>query len=166
MSASLAPSFQWSILNYGRILSNVQVQDARFQQLVFTYQEIVLQAAREAEDSIFGFLQSQDRAKFTAESADAAQKALEVTNKQYREGAVDYTPVFIFQGTLAQQQDQFAVAQGDVALNLIRLYRALGGGWEMRLQRNGDQQTQQIAAETSSIPSEEVAAPASSVPRK
>lgn len=166
MNASLTPSFQWSILNYGRIRSNVQVQDARFQQLAFAYQETVLQAAREAEDSIFGFLQSQDRAKFTAESADAARKALEVTDKQYREGAVDYTPVFIFQGTLAQQQDQLAVAQGDVALNLIRLYRALGGGWEMRLDRDDDRQAREGAAEPSPHPPEEVPPPANSVPKK
>lgn len=136
MAASITPSFQWSILNYGRLRSSVQVQDARFVQLATIYQDSVLQAGREAENSLYGFLQSQDRAKFAAASADAAKKALDVTNKQYTEGAVDYTPVFLFQGTLAQTQDQLAVAQGDVALNLIRLYRALGGGWNMRLIRD------------------------------
>jgi outer membrane protein TolC len=133
MTGSIGPSFRWPILNYGRLGSNVQAQEARFGQLSLAYQQSVLQAGREAEDAIYEFAQSQDRAKFLAESADAAQKALEVTEKQYRAGAVDYTPVFLFQGTLAQQQDQYAAAQGEVALNLIRLYRALGGGWEMRL---------------------------------
>lgn len=133
MTGSITPSFQWSILNYGRLRSNVVVQDARFQQLAITYQDTVLQAGRESENALYGFLQSQKRAKYLAASADAAQKALNVSNIQYREGTVDYTTVFLFQGTLAQQQDQFALAMGDVAQNLISLYRALGGGWEMRL---------------------------------
>ena len=65
----------------------------------------------------------------------AAYRTYEITYDQYRLGAVDFTPVFLFQSTLTDQQDQLAAAKGNVALGLIDLYRSLGGGWEMRLSR-------------------------------
>jgi outer membrane protein TolC len=63
---------------------------------------------------------------------------------------VDFTPLFLFQDTLTEQQDQLAVARGNVALGLIATYRALGGGWEMRLTElaNEDQVPVMPALET------------------
>jgi hypothetical protein len=63
---------------------------------------------------------------------------VEITNEQYSQGAVDFTPVFLFQEQLTEQQDQLAVAQGDIALGLIAVYRALGGGWQIRLGAAGN----------------------------
>lgn len=135
MFGQIGPSFRWDILNYGRILNNVRVQDARFQELAFAYQNTVLQAGREAEDSIVAFLKSQEQRDRLAASANAAGRTVEITYNQYRLGAVDFTPVVLFESTLAEQQDQLVVARGSIVLNLIATYRALGGGWEMRLAR-------------------------------
>jgi outer membrane protein TolC len=137
MFGSIGPSVQWDILNYGRILNNVRVQDARFQELAFSYQNTVLQAGREAEDSITAFLNSQEQTQRLGASVGAAARTLQITYDQYRLGAVDFTPVVLFESTLAGQQDQFVVSRGSIALNLIAIYRALGGGWEMRLTRDG-----------------------------
>jgi NodT family efflux transporter outer membrane factor (OMF) lipoprotein len=137
MFGQIGPGFRWDILNYGRILNNVRDQDARFQELAFAYQNDVLTAAREAEDAIIAFLKAQEETDRLAASVDAARRTLEITTEQYRQGAVDFTPVFLFASTLTQQQDQLAAAQGDIALSLIGIYRALGGGWEMRLTRGG-----------------------------
>jgi outer membrane protein TolC len=136
MSAGIAPEFRWDILNYGRILNNVRVQDARFEQLAFAYQESVLRAGREAEDAMIAYVKNQEQADRLAASVAAAYRTYEITLDQYRLGAVDFTPLFLFQTTLTEQQDQLAAAKGDVALGLIALYRSLGGGWEMRLTRN------------------------------
>jgi hypothetical protein len=136
MFGSIGPSVRWDILNYGRILNNVRAQDARFQQLAYNYQNTVLTAGREAEDAIVGFLQSQEQTARLADSVRAAQRTVDITVEQYRQGAVDFTAVFLFEGTLADQQDQLAVSRANITLNLIRLYRALGGGWEMRLSRD------------------------------
>ena len=124
-----------------RIESNVALQEARFRELVYAYQEAVLRAGREAEDAAVGFFKSQERARFLAESVNAAARTVEITHDQYREGVIDFTPVFLFEGTLADQQDQLAVARGQIALSLVDLYRALGGGWEMRLEDEGGGQT-------------------------
>jgi NodT family efflux transporter outer membrane factor (OMF) lipoprotein len=135
---SIGPSFTWNILNYGRILNNVRLQDARFQELVYTYQDTVLTAGREAEDAIIGFLKAQQRTESLGESVKAAQRTEEITYEQYKQGAVDFTPLLLVEQTLAQQQDQLAQSRGDIALNLIAVYRAIGGGWEMRLARDGN----------------------------
>lgn len=133
MIGEISPGFRWDILNYGRLVNNVRVQDARFQQLAYAYQNQVLEAGREAEDAIVTFLRSQEQAQHLAASVDAAARTVQITNDQYAEGAVDFTPVFLFQEQLTDQQDQLAVAQGDIALGLIAVYRALGGGWQIRL---------------------------------
>jgi len=55
---------------------------------------------------------------------------------QYKTGTIDFNRVFNLESTQVQQQDRLATAQGDIALNLIAVYRALGGGWELRLQKD------------------------------
>jgi hypothetical protein len=133
MIGEISPGFRWDILNYGRLVNNVRVQDARFQQLAYAYQNQVLEAGREVEDGIVAFLRSQEQAQHLVASVDAAARTVEITNEQYNQGAVDFTPVFLFQEQLTEQQDQLAIAQGDIALGLIAVYRALGGGWQIRL---------------------------------
>ncbi|MHC5108945.1 MAG: efflux transporter outer membrane subunit [Planctomycetota bacterium] len=126
---SAGPSFSWNILNYGRLINNVRFQEARFQELIATYQDTVLTANREAEDALISFLRLQEQAMALADSADAIQKALKLVLIQFEEGKIEFTPVFVLQGDLALVQDQQAAAEGSVILSLINLYKALGGGW-------------------------------------
>jgi NodT family efflux transporter outer membrane factor (OMF) lipoprotein len=133
MIGNISPGVRWDILNYGRLINNVRVQDARFQELAYAYQDRVLNAGREVEDGMVTFLRSQEEAKHLEASAAAAARTVEITEEQYTQGAVDFTAVYLFQITLSEQQDQLAVAQGNIALGLIGVYRALGGGWEIRL---------------------------------
>src|SRR5262249_25320755 len=100
----IGPSFRWDILNYGRILNNVRAQDARFQGLAYTYQNTVLQAGREAEDGIVGYLNAQEQTHNLEDSVNAASRTVQISFDQYREGAVDFTPVVLFESTLAGQQ--------------------------------------------------------------
>jgi NodT family efflux transporter outer membrane factor (OMF) lipoprotein len=133
MIGEISPGFRWDILNYGRLVNNVRVQDARFQELAYAYQDQVLIAGQEAEDAIVAFLRSQEQAQHLGASVTAASRTVEITNDQYNQGAIDFTPVFVFQENLTEQQDELAVAQGNIALSLIDVYRALGGGWQIRL---------------------------------
>jgi len=134
---AITPSVQWPILNYGRILNNVRYQEQLFQQLAFTYQNVVLEAGKEAENGLVGFLKAQEQAQRLDASAHAAARTVQISLDQYGHGIIDFTPVVLFESTLAGQQDNLAVARGNIALNLIETYRALGGGWEMRLAREG-----------------------------
>jgi NodT family efflux transporter outer membrane factor (OMF) lipoprotein len=135
LSGGFGPYFRWDLLNYGRLKSLIEVEDAQFEQLLWAYQQQVLVAGREAEDGLVTYLRGQERVRNLAASAEAAARALEITTEQYRQGAVDFTPVFLASSVLAAQQDQLATAQGATTQSLIDLYRALGGGWEIRLNR-------------------------------
>ncbi len=132
IAASVGPSFHWNILHYGRLANNIRAQEARFQQLAVEYQNTVLQANAEAENAVVSFLKAQQQARSLADSADAARESVDLVTLQYREGKVDFNRVFNVQTFLTQQQDHLASAQGAVSQSLIQLYKALGGGWQIR----------------------------------
>ena len=125
--------FSWDILNYGRIKNRVRVQDARFQQRVVNYKNTVLRAYQEVEDAIAGFLRSQEEVRFLRESTKAATRSVELSQIQYREGLVDFQRVIDSQRTQVQAQDLLTGTEGSVAENLVAVYKALGGGWQIRL---------------------------------
>ncbi len=129
---SFGPGFQWPIFNYGRIENNVRVQDARFQQLLVNYQDTVLRAAQEVEDALIGFLNEQEARVFDQNAVNAAQRSVEIALAQYREGAVDYQRVLDTQRALLLEESNLARTYSSIATNLIALYKALGGGWELR----------------------------------
>ena len=129
------PSFSWNILNYGRIKNNVRLQVARTQELIATYQNTVLSAGREVQTPLRGFLRSREQAEDLDRSVKAATAATQLGVQQYRTGIIDFNRVFNLETTQVQQQDQLAVAAGNIALNLVNVYRALGGGWELRFER-------------------------------
>src|SRR5262249_33916099 len=131
---TITPNFRWNILNYGRIVNNVHLQQARTQELIATYQNQVLTAAQQVQTALRGFLQSREQAEDLARSVSAAVAATQLGVGQYKAGTVPFTTVFQLETAQAQQQDNLAVAQGNIAFNLINVYRALGGGWEIRIQ--------------------------------
>jgi len=128
----VGPSVQWNILNYGQITNNVRVQDANFQQLLLTYQRSVLSAQQDVEDNLAAFLRSQDRADLLAKSVTSSRTAVDLATLQYREGVTDFTTVLTTQQTLLSQQDNLAITLGNISTSLVGVYRALGGGWQIR----------------------------------
>jgi NodT family efflux transporter outer membrane factor (OMF) lipoprotein len=126
------PSFHWNLFNYGRIENSVRVEDARFQALIGQYENTVLRAQQEVEDSIAGYLGAQRQIALLSESVTVAERAVQVAETQYRGGIADYTRVLNTQDFLQNEQDRLVSTRGAVALNLISLYRSLGGGWELR----------------------------------
>ncbi len=128
----IGPSVQWNILNYGQITNNVRVQDANFQQLLLAYQRSVLSAQQDVEDNLVAFLRAQDRAEFLAKSVTSSRTAVSLAVLRYREGITDFTTVLTAQQALLSQQDNLATTLGNISTSLVGVYRALGGGWEIR----------------------------------
>jgi NodT family efflux transporter outer membrane factor (OMF) lipoprotein len=126
------PSLTWDLLNYGRIKNQVRVQDARLQQLVVNYQTTVLNAAREAEDAMAEFIEGQLQAKYLAEAVTASKRSVDISALQYGEGLTGYQRVLDAQRGLRIDQDSLALVRGAVAISLVNMYKALGGGWKSR----------------------------------
>jgi NodT family efflux transporter outer membrane factor (OMF) lipoprotein len=135
---SAGPSFRWNILNYCRLRNNVLLQDATFQELVTTYQQTVLEANGEVENALVAFLKTHERVRALNESTRAWRDGTALLTTQYQGQMIDYTPVGYFAQNLLEQQDLAAQAQGDVALALVQVYRAMGGGWQIRLGAGAD----------------------------
>jgi len=129
---SAGAGFNWDVLNYGRITNQVRVEDARFQELAVNYEDTVIRAAQEVEDAMVGFLQSQNAVVFLADAVKALKRSVDLSMIQYREGLTDYQRVLDTQRDLSVQQDSLVSTAGSVDLNLVSMYRALGGGWEIR----------------------------------
>jgi NodT family efflux transporter outer membrane factor (OMF) lipoprotein len=129
---SFGPQLLWPLFNYGRIKNNVRVEDARFQQSLVSYRDTVLRAAQEVEDALAGYLKAQDAVVSAQRAADSAQRSVDLAFLQYREGAVDFQRVLDAQRSLLQEENTLTQIRSSVATNLIALYKALGGGWEIR----------------------------------
>lgn len=132
LAYSFGPSFQWNILNYGQITNNVRLQDARLQTLLVDYKNTVLKAQQEVENGIASFVLSRQTADALRGTVTAATGALDLSFTQYREGLSDFTTVLTAEQNLLESENALAVTMGQTASSLALLYRALGGGWEIR----------------------------------
>lgn len=126
------PGVSWDIFNYGRLTNRVRVEDARFQELAVNYEDTVLRAAQEVEDAMVSFLRNQDSVGFLADAVKASKRSVDLSMIQYREGLTDYQRVLDTQRALTANQDQLVSTAGSVDLSLIAVYKALGGGWQLR----------------------------------
>ena len=127
----VGPRIYWQFFEYGRIRNQVRVEDARFQQAITTYQDSVLKASEEVEDGIIGFLKTLEATAAQQNAVTAARRSVDLASLQYREGAVDYQRVLDSERTLLQEDNNLVHLRSNAATNVISLYKALGGGWEM-----------------------------------
>ncbi len=129
----VGPAFSWDIFNYGRIKNKVRVEDAVFQQTVVNYRNTVLKAQQEVEDSIVAFRYTREKEKLLSESVDSAKESVALSQIQYGEGIVDFQRVLDTQRFLSSQADRYSETRGRVRTSLVALYKALGGGWQIRV---------------------------------
>jgi outer membrane protein TolC len=132
LSFGLIGSFNWNVFNYGRIESNVRLQDAVFQEQLVDYRNLVLQVQSEVENAIVAYLKSHEQAESYRLAAKFAQRATDVAIAEYLDGSINYYPVYLNMWFLYMQQNTLAAIQGSVATNLVQVYKSLGGGWQLR----------------------------------
>jgi NodT family efflux transporter outer membrane factor (OMF) lipoprotein len=131
-SFSVGPAFQWNLLNYGQITNNVRLQDATLQQYLVDYQNTVVKAQQEVENGISSFLLSRAQANYLHRSVVAAVGALHIATLEYQQGTRDFTTVLTAEQNLYQAQNNLVVATGNISTGLVSVFRALGGGWQIR----------------------------------
>lgn len=128
----LGAGFRWNIFNFGRIKNRVRANDARLQQALEAYEVTVLNALREVENAQTAFVKSQQEVESLQVAADSARRAVELASIQYRDGIADFNRVLLAQEALLFQEGLLTDARGRVGRNLVSVYRALGGGWQIR----------------------------------
>lgn len=124
------PSISVPVLTGGRIRSNVAIQNARVKQAEANYQKTVLNALEETENSLVNYSDEQARRYHLESTVRASQDALNLANDQYRAGLADFLTVLDSERTLFANQDLLAQSQTTLVVDLVAIYKALGGGWQ------------------------------------
>lgn len=135
VTSSLGASMGWTMFDAGRVRQNIAVQTALQEQALGRYEAAVLTALQDVENALTAHAAEQQRHAALTVAADAARNAATLAQQQYAAGLVDFQIVLDAQRSLLSLQDQLAASQGTVAANLVRLYKALGGGWTALAQK-------------------------------
>ncbi|MDB6132287.1 MAG: transcriptional regulator, Fis family [Verrucomicrobiales bacterium] len=128
-SWSLGPSLNWPIFTAGKIRGNIAVQNARQEQAAATYEKTVYLAMEDVEGSLISFGQEQKRYASLTRAVGATRRASSLANDRYKAGLEDFLTVLEADRQLLSAEDSQVSSQTQVSLNLVRLYKALGGGW-------------------------------------
>jgi outer membrane protein TolC len=131
-TVTAGPAVTWPVLNYGQITNAVRVQDSVFQQALLSYMNLVLKAQQEVQDNITGYIQAKKAEYYLTKANYSATKTLKLAMIRYKEGETDFTPVLDAEQQLLRVQTSLINADGDIPQALVALYRALGGGWQIR----------------------------------
>ena len=123
------PRITWPIFRAGSIRSNIEVQSALQEELLGRYESVVLNALGEVENQLTVYMEEQIRKRNLKEARQAAMLALDLALDQYRAGMTDFTDVLDAQRSLLSFEDNLIQCEGNLVSGLVRLYKALGGGW-------------------------------------
>ncbi len=126
---SFGPSISIPLFTAGRIGSNVQVQESRRDQALDRYRSAILTALQDVENSLVAFQREQERQKKLAIAVANSQRAVDLSNELYSAGLADFLDVLDAQRSLFSVEDQLVQSERSVVVNLIAVYKALGGGW-------------------------------------
>ena len=138
---NLIPGVRWNVFDAGRIRSQITVEDARTEQALARYERIVLTALNEVENSLKAYREERIRVSALERSVAAAQRTLRLSTKLYKEGLADFQNVLDAQRSLFSFENQLAEARGTTAVHLVTVYRALGGGWTIPAEPDGETPT-------------------------
>lgn len=144
LTISGGPRISWAIFKAGAIRQNIEIQSALQEQALFTYEAAILSALEEVENILVSYAQEQERRESLAKATQAAQKAVELAQHKHQAGLMDFNSVLDAQRSLLSFQDQLVKSEGTVTSNVVRLFKALGGGWKsLSLDKNntGDNNT-------------------------
>jgi outer membrane protein TolC len=134
----VGPSISLPIFQGGRLKGTLQLRKAQQQEAAIVFQKTVLQAWREVDDALSAYDTEQRRRDLLTGVVQQDQAALDVAQMRYREGAVDFLNVLTVQRDLLSAESDLAQSRGMAAVNLVTLYKALGGGWETALPAPGE----------------------------
>lgn len=128
---AIGPGVRWPVLDWGRIRSNIGVQDARAEQALIRYEQVVLFAFEEVESAMIDYTSELARSERLQAAVDSSRRAVELANQQYTSGLRDFLNVLTTQRAQFEAEDQLVASRQRVATGLVAVYKALGGGWDV-----------------------------------
>ena len=131
---SIGPAISWPIFEGGSIYANVKAEESRMDEAFLAYEYAVREAYREVRDAYAAYTQEYHRYQALQGAVRAAQDAVSIANDLYKNGLRDFTAVIDAQRSLLSLEEALVISRGQITIDIIALYKALGGGvtsdWE------------------------------------
>ena len=129
LAFNVGPSFTWNILHFGRICDNIEIHESRLRQTAISYRSTVLTAVKEVEDAMAKYDGFRKQLVSLENALQSDAIAVELSLQRYQIGKANFQRVIDSQLQLLQDSQATAAARANANIQLVRLYRAIGGGW-------------------------------------
>ena len=128
---NVGPTIRWPLFDAGRIRANIEVRNAQQEQALRQYEKAILTGLEDVEKALVSYVNEQTRNRSLIEAVAANVRAVQMVNELYNRGLVDFLNVLITQRSLYATESDLAESNALMASNLVVLYKALGGGWDI-----------------------------------
>ncbi len=126
--ASIGPSFSWPIFQGGNLVANMKAEESKMNEAALRYELAVQTAFEEARNAYSAYTQEYHRYQSLQGAVKAATDAVNISQDLYKNGLADFNNVLDAQRSLLTLEEALTISRGNITLNLIALYKALGGG--------------------------------------
>lgn len=128
--ASIGPNVIWPIFAGGRIMANIDVQEARTEAALARYEQTLLLALEDVENALVRYAREQVRRSELLEAVDANREAAVLARRLHASGLIEFLDVLVAERSLLESEDRLLASETAVSTSLVSLYVALGGGWQ------------------------------------
>lgn len=128
---SFSPRIQWAAFNLGRVDAQIDAADARTQARIAEFEQQVLVALEETDNALQNFSREEERRTGLQRALNASNQAADMANKKFEVGSSDFLTVLDAQRSQLVVSAELAQSDMQVLLNLVAVYKSLGGGWEL-----------------------------------
>jgi NodT family efflux transporter outer membrane factor (OMF) lipoprotein len=126
---SIGPSITLPIFLGGTNVARLDQAESRYQQMLESYQQTILQAFREVADLLVSLQSRAEQLARQREQLTAAQTAVTLATVRYRKGLVNYLDVLDAQRSALTAETQVVLTERARLTDMVSLFKALGGGW-------------------------------------
>ncbi len=128
---SLGPTVSWPIFAGGKIVANIELQNAKQEEALAAYQKTVITGLKEVESALTAYAKEQEHYTSLVTAVANNRRAVDLSMKLYVHGKTDFLNVLTAQRALYTSEDALTLSRRTLSTNLVTLYKALGGGWEV-----------------------------------
>jgi multidrug efflux system outer membrane protein len=140
LAASVGPTINWRAFDLGRVQAQIDQNDAAAQAALANYGKVALEALEETQTALSNFSREEERRAMLQRAAKSSRTAANLARQRFDQGADTFLNVLDAERTQLESEDALARSEIDAASDLIAIYKALGGGWEVvsRQEQSGE----------------------------
>jgi multidrug efflux system outer membrane protein len=130
ITAAIGPSMSWGVFDMGRIRSRIEQNDSISKAALANYELAVMEALEETRTAVHDFAREEERREHLKKAASSSIQATVIAKQRFTLGDTDFLPVLDSERTRLSAEDALAVSEIQSAVNLVRIYKAIGRGWK------------------------------------